>query len=299
MLVEGFAFLAVALITIYVVLYFVNIYKGPYQGAKPFYDLSRTNQLVLPTSDFIWSSRPCAIRFVIYVEAAPRTVRAVDCIPSSQTATRFAPDCTDYQYKPCKCVGADCSYCALDNTNKGHMSRLLNISDFVQLWASGYTNQNDKPYVPALLKIRTGKDTSQHYMESIALPAIPLQKWTAITIVKEGRRFDIYYGAKLEVSKMTENVPIEPDPTIQWIAGNNRWKGQIGLFKGFTSMRTGDDVEADMHELLNTRGIPYYQDTALAFPAFPEFPKCLFGNCAALPDVKPRNPFSVYQSSVA
>jgi hypothetical protein len=299
MLVEGFDLLDVTILTIYVILYFVNIYKNPYQGAKPFYDLSTPNQLVLPPSDFTWSSRACAMRFAIYVESAPRTVRAVDCIPSNQTATRFAPDCSDYQYKPCKCVGADCSYCALDNTTAGHMSKLLNVSDFVQLWASGYTNQNDKPYVPVLLKIRTSKDTSQHYMESIALPAIPLQKWTAITIVKEGRRFDIYYGSKLEVSKMTDSVPVEPDTTLQWIAGNNRWKGQIGLFKGFPSMRTTHDVEADMYELLNTRGVPYYEDSFLRFPSFPELPKCFFGNCGALPDIKPRNPFSVYQSSVA
>jgi hypothetical protein len=298
MLVEGFAFLAVALLTIYVVLYFVNIYKGPFQGQKAFYNLSVPNQLVLPTSDFIWTSRPCAIRFTIFIESAPRTVGIVDCIQPEESPTRFAPNCGDYQYKPCKCLGADCTACSLDNTATGYMSRLLQISDHIQLWASGYTNQNDKPYVPAMLKIRTGKDASQHYMESIPLPAIPLQKWTAITIVKEGRRFDVYYGAKLEVSKMTENVPIEPDSTLQWVAGNTRWKGQIGLFKGFSSMRTTEDVRKDMDELLNTRGIPYYTES-IQFPSMPAWPKCLFGNCAALPDVKPRNPFSVYQSSLS
>lgn len=299
MLVEVFAFLAVGITTVYLILYFVNIYKDPFQGKKAFYDLFVPGQLVLPTSDFIWSSRPCAIRFGIYVESAPRTVRAVDCIPSGEVPTRFLPDCGDYQYKACKCLGADCTACSLDNSSSGYMSKLLGISDYVQLWASGYTNQNDKPYVPAMLKIRTGKDSSQHYMESIPLPAIPLQKWTIITIVKEGRRFDVYYGANLEVSKLTDNVPVEPDSTLQWIAGDNRWQGKIGLFKGFTSMRTGDDVKKDMDEILNTRGIPYYADYTLAWPSMPELPKCLFGNCATLPDIKPKNPFSVYQSFVA
>lgn len=298
MLVEGFAFLAVLLITVYVVLYFVNVYKGPFQGSKAFYDLSAPNQLVLPTSDFVWSSRPCAIRFAIFVESAPKTIEIVDCIQPEEANTRFAPSCGDYQYKPCKCLAADCAPCTMNTSATGHMSRLLQISDYVQLWASGYTNQNDKPYVPAMLKIRTGKDSSQHYMESIPLPAIPLQKWTAITIVKEGRRFDVYYGANLEVSKMTENVPMEPDSTLQWIAGNSRWKGKIGLFKGFTSMRTSKDVKGDMDEILNTRGIPYYTDR-IQFPSMPAWPKCLFGNCSKLPDVKPRNPFSVYQSSLA
>jgi hypothetical protein len=277
MLVEVIAFLAVTVLTVYTILYFVNVYKAPYQGQKAFYDLSQPGQLVLPTSDFIWSSRPCAIRFAIFVNSAPRTVRAVDCIQPSEVATRFLPDCGDYQYKPCKCQGADCTTCALDNTNTGHMSRLLSISDYVQLWASGYTNQNDKPYVPALLKIRTGKDSSQHYMESISLPAIPLQKWTVITIVKEGRRFDVYYGAKLEVSKLTDNVPVEPDSTLQWIAGNTRWQGKIGLFQGYTSMRKTEDVRKDMDNILNTRGIPYYTESTLTWPSLPDLPGgCLF-----------------------
>jgi hypothetical protein len=174
----------------------------------------------------------------------------------------------------------------------------------MQFWASGYTSQNDKPYVPAILKVRTGKDTSQHFMESISLPAIPLQKWTIITIVKEGRRFDVYYGAKLQTSKLTEYVPIPSDSVLNWTAvpnGTKGWNGEIGFFMGFKKAYYSDDVLNDMQYLLNTRGIPYYVENSslLASISLPQ--GCLFGDCQALPSVDPppNSPFTTWSSTVS
>jgi len=298
MLVEGALFIAATLLTIYIVLYFVNIYKKPYQGTKAFYQLSTPSQLVLPTNDFVWSSRNCSLRFMIYVGAAPKTVTKVDCIESSGSSARsFAPNCEDYRYKACACVGTNCQPCALDSSSTGYLSKLLSIGDSVELWASGYTSQNDKPYVPAILKVRTGTDSSQHYMESISLPAIPLQKWTVVTIVKEGRRFDVYYGAKLQVSNLTNYFPIEPDTTLQWLAGNSRWRGQIGLFMGFQKAMYAEDVLRDVESIVDTRGIPYYSEDHQSGVDL-SIPTCFFGNCS-LPDVKPPNQFTVYDTHLA
>lgn len=275
------------------------MYKTPFQGKKGYYDLSLQSQLVLPSDSFQWTASPCSIRFAIYIENAPKTLSKVDCIDtgSSATATTFAPNCTDYSYRACKCIGSDCSKCGLDSSRTGYLSKLLTLGDYVQLWASGYTSQNDKPYVPALLKIRTGTDGSQHYMESIPLPAIPLQKWTVVTIVKEGRRFDVYYGAKLQTSKLSDFMPVTPDNTLQWFAGNSRWKGKIGLFMGFNKAFFAPDVKADLENLLDTRGIPYYTETTTG-NLFSTTDPCMFGTCS-LPDIKPRNQFSVYQTNVA
>jgi len=297
MLVEGALFIAATLLTIYIVLYFVNIYKKPYQGRQAFYPLSTPSQLVLPTNDFAWSSRNCSLRFIIYVDAAPKTVTKVDCISTSGSSTRFAPSCDDYRYKDCTCVGTNCQPCALDSSNTGYLSKLLSIGDSVELWASGYTSQNDKPYVPAILKVRTGTDSSQHYMESISLPAIPLQKWTVVTIVKEGRRFDVYYGAKLQVSNLTNYFPIEPDTTLQWLAGNSRWKGKIGLFMGFQRAMYAPDVLRDVETIVDTRGFPYYSEYDKSAIDL-NLPTCFFGNCN-LPDVKPPNAFTVYDTNLA
>jgi len=252
---------------------------------------------VLTPTDFTWTTAPCTLRFAIYVNSSPKTIMSIDCINNNAADTeRFAPDCADYSYRPCKCLGTDCGRCSLDKTGSGYMSKLLSIGEYVQLWASGYTNQNDKPYVPALLKIRTGLDSGQHFMEAIPLPMIPLQKWTMITIVKEGRRFDVYYGAKLQISKMTTYPPLNPDSGSQNITtGNNKWGGLIGMFKGINGVYYAPDVIADAETILDTRGIPYINDP-FPWSAF-VLPKCFLGNCTGLPDVKPPNQFMVYQTN--
>lgn len=297
MIVEILLFLAVVLTIAYITLQFIGG-KATYQGGQALYDLSKENQLVLLNKDLPWSPRPSTLRFGIYVKQAPKTVSKVDCIDTSPTTpvTSFTPSCSTYSYKPCQCAGTDCSRCG---DSSSYMSKLLSIGDTLQLWASGYTSQNDKPYIPALLKIRTGLDTTQHMMEAIPLPAIPLQKWTIITIVKEGRRFDVYYGAKLQVSQLCQYVPVPPDGSRNWFAGAKEWQGTIGLFNGSQSAANQEDVKKDVESLVNTRGIPYYIDQINFDFKVPAVSPCLFGTCTRLPDIKPPNPFTVYATSVA
>jgi hypothetical protein len=152
--------------------------------------------------------------------------------------------------------------------------------------------------VPTILKVETEKDSSNHYIESVQLPAIPLQTWTIITIVKEGRRFDIYYGQKLVASTLTQYIPVPADGSYDWEAGNRRWKGKIGFFNGFKSAFGAAEVQKDVSDLVNTRGVPFYIDQPPFDFSF-KIPDCPFGNCNALPEVKPLNPFVVYSSSVS
>jgi hypothetical protein len=177
------------------------------------------------------------------------------------------------------------------------MSTLLKIGDHLSFLTSGYTSQNDKPNVPALLKVRTGKDSTQHYMEAVPLPALPLQRWTVVTIVKEGRRFDVYYGALLVASKVCNYVPVAPQ-AHDFSAGVKGWKGQIGLFNVSPNASMKDDVIRDLDGLINRRGIPFYLEE-FNFDFNINTPTCLFGNCNTLPNVKPMNPFAVYATSVS
>jgi hypothetical protein len=296
MFLEVFLFVGALLLILYLAIRYGKFFKTQYQGPKQTYDLSAAGTTVLTPTDFTWTSAPCTLRFAIYVNSSPKTIMTVDCIDhKAEAPEKFAPDCADYSYRPCKCMTTDCGRCALDKTESGYMSKLLSIGEYVQLWASGYTNQNDKPYVSTLLKIRTGLDSNQHFMEAIPLPTIPLQKWTMITIVKEGRRFDVYYGAKLQVSKMTTYPPLNPDSGSKTImAGNSKWGGLIGMFKGTNGASYAPDVISDATTILDTRGIPYIEDP---YPFSLTLPKCFFGNCGGLPDVKPPNQFMVYQTN--
>lgn len=297
MFLEVFLFVGAVLLLIFIGLHLGKFLKAKYQGDKQVYDLSSNGKTVLTAKDFSWTNSPCTLRFAIFVSAAPKTVTVVDCIDvSGGEASMFGPDCADYSsIKPCKCDGTNCGRCSMDPPKSSHMSKILWMGEYLQLWASGYTNQNDKPYVPALLKVRTGLASGRHYMEAIPLPTIPLQKWTMVTIVKEGRRFDVYYGAKLQVSKMTTYPPLEPDSGSKNVKiGNTSWGGYIGMFQGTNKASYAPDVQADAKRILDTRGIPNISDP---FPwSALQLPKCFFGNCTGLPDVTPPNQFMVYET---
>jgi hypothetical protein len=295
MLVEIVLFLAVSLSLAYLILLF---YGKPlsYQGPMALYDLSKP-EVVLPNKNCPWTGAPTSIRFAIYVEKSPKTVAKVDCLDPpapTQTSTSFAPSCSDYSFNKCACNATDCTRCAI--TSDSYLSKLLHIGQALEFWASGYTSTNDKPYVPALLKINTGSGNLNSFMESVSLPAIPLQRWTVVTIVKEGRRFDVYYGQKLVASKLCENVPIPPSSGSDWKAGVPGWVGRIGLFAGYPKAQSQDDINKDVSSLVNTRGVPFFLDE-IKFDFNFDVP-CAFGNCNGLPAVKPLNPFAVYSSTV-
>ena len=296
MLVEILLFVAVSISLAYVILMF-NGTSASYQGPAAMYDLSTPGKVVLPNANCPWTGAPSSVRFAIYIEQAPKTIAKVDCIDppaSTQTATSLAPSCSDYSFNTCACNATDCSRC--DIPTNSYLSKLLNIGNALELWASGYTSTNDKPYVPALLKINTGSGNLNSFMETVPLPAIPLQRWTVVSIVKEGRRYDVYYGQKLVASKLCDNVPIPPSSGSDWHAGISGWKGQIGLFTGVSKAQSQDDINKDVAALVNTRGVPFYLeqfnfDFNITIP-------CLLGNCNSLPAVKPLNPFAAYSSTV-
>ena len=303
MIVELLLVIVIAVIVAYVA-YSWSISTSSYQGSKAIYDLSKGSQQVLPNANLPWSNRACALRFAIYVSQAPRTLAKVDCVVNS--SKEFAPSCSDYTYKRCDCNGIQCgqgstsssSNCSLTETSHSYLSKLVSCGDALELWGSGYTSQTDKPYVPAILRLRTVQNISQHSIESISLPAIPLQVWTVITIVKEGRRIDVYYGTKAVASKILDYIPATSSGQ-SWIAGNPRWRGQIGFFSGFQQAWTARDVERDVSGLVDTRGVPRYINntpfTEIAIPSI-NIPSCPFGDCNPLPTVNPANPYLMWES---
>lgn len=284
-------------ILVFVLIYYIVIMffvpDNSFQGEEAMYDLSK-NTKVLDYKILPWTNKACAIRFAIYIASAPKTLSKVDCLekPATGELQSFAPSCDNYEFKKCACDTTDCTRCTIPSNS--YLSKLIAIDNSLEFWASGYTSENDKPYVPALLKIKTASDSSKYFMESISLPALSLQRWTVVTIVKEGRRFDIYYGTKLVKSKLLDYIPVPP-PEKDWYAGNSKWKGKIGLFKGFDGSISTEDIENDVSNLVDTRGVPLYFNNMNFIKTLKtaEFPSltCPFGACNQLPDVIPTNPF--------
>lgn len=65
----------------------------------------------------------------------------------------------------------------------------------------------DKKDYGAQLRIRT-QQAGQFKEEIISLPSIPKQKWIFISILREGRRFDVMYDNRIVASQRLEHYPV-------------------------------------------------------------------------------------------
>jgi len=269
--------------------------KRPIQS-KTMYSLSAP-QTKLQSINVPWDmTTPSSLRFAVYINSAPKTISNVGCTSVTDT-TVLRQSCNDYSFTSCRCSSVnDCTNCKTDT----YLTPLLSLGSFVNLMVSGYIAQSDKPLVSTLLTIKTASGSDTH-IESISLPAIPLQKWTVVSLVQEGRRIDVYYGAKSVASMYLKYTPVPAYAGEGWTVGGMRgggWVGQIGLFASSTKATSSSDVERDVSSIVDTTGMPYSQDE-IDFSFDLNLPTCLFGTCSGLPPLRPPNPFSVYASSVS
>jgi len=264
------------------------------------YSLSGPLATPVPRQDLPWDMKtPSALRFAVLINVAPKTVAAVDCVSVTDItadSTSLKQSCTDYAFTSCACSSqSDCSNCELSSSL---LTPLLSLGDTVKLYTSGYTSQSDKPLVSTLLTIKT-KSQSIKQIESISLPAIPLQKWTVVTLVQEGRRIDIYYGETMVASTYLKYSPVPAGSGDTWSVGQmSGWSGTVGLFSTALRPYSSQDVSTDVEQLVDTTGLPYVK-SEMNFSFDLNLPNCLFGTCTGLPAVKPPNPFTVYASSVS
>ena len=267
--------------------------KRPIHSTK-MYDISAA-QTKVQSVNVPWDmTTPSSLRFAVYINSAPKTVSNVNCAGIADT-TVLKQSCNDYSFTTCKCTTVnDCNNCKTDT----YLAPLLSLGSFVNLLVSGYIAQSDKPLVSTVLTIKTASSSDTH-IESISLPAIPLQKWTVVTLVQEGRRIDVYYGSTSVASMYLKYTPVPAYINETWMVGGMKsWAGQIGLFASSTKATSSSDVEQDVSTIVDTRGMPFSQNE-LDFSFNLNLPSCLFGTCSGLPPLRPPNPFSVYASSVS
>jgi len=288
----------IGLVVIAIVALVTVMYMKRKTQSTTMYSLSGPLATPVIRQDLPWDMKtPSALRFAVLINVAPKTVAAVDCVSVTDIkadSTQLRQSCTDYAFTSCSCTSAtDCSNCTLGSAV---LTPLLSLGDTVKLYTSGYTSQSDKPLVSTLLTIKTKSQSTKH-IESISLPAIPLQKWTVVTLVQEGRRIDLYYGEAMVASTYLKYSPVPAQAGDSWTVGQmTGWSGTIGLFSTGLRPYSSQDVTADVEELLDTTGLPHTKnDFNFSF----DLPNCIFGSCTGLPAVKPPNPFTVYASSVS
>ncbi len=140
---------------------------------------------------------------------------------------------------------------------------------------------------PARLEIFVKGYANPEYAE---IPNFPLQRWTAVVIVKNGRKFNIYLNGTLAVSHTCTAMP-DFDDTQPLIVGDTRLDGKISLLSLAPYAMKAYEVRELVKNSVSTTGEPYVPFTIMSLfkPFMPSLPNigpwCPGGNCT-----KPKRP---------
>lgn len=134
---------------------------------------------------------------------------------------------------------------------------------------------------PARLEIYVKGYSNPEYAE---IPNFPLQRWTAVVIVKIGRRFNIYLNGTLAVSHMCTAMP-DFDDTQPLRVGDPRLGGKISLLSLAPYAMKTNEVRELIKGAVDNSGKPYMPFTLMSVfkPFMPSLPNvgpwCPGGNC--------------------
>ena len=301
----------------------------------PFNLSAATSVLDIDVSRRFSTSTGCTLQGFFYPLSLQRTPTAIAC------NTPGNPSCEDGRFHTCDC-GTDihCSKC----TRNGY-TPLFSIADilYFEVLSAPDAGRQGKAMAQLAVKTQTNMDASGNtvdsrglsvdasgnaagansYIEFIVLPPLDLQKWTMISIAREGRRFDVYYNNKLVTSHKTM-FPLASIATQgPVLVGNPGFGGYSGAFNYTDSAMDGSSVADSYSKQTDTRGAPYLkipeeikntvQPTAktigssFAFPGlegigikYPSLPSfCLSGSCSAAPTIRPAKPWLEWDTAYA
>lgn len=207
---------------------------------------------------------------------------------TSQIAQPGDPNCATARYGLCVCNGTDCTNCA----HKGFVN-IVNVSNVVRLEMLAVPDAGRQEAAAAQLVVRCKRPLSngtgnQVVEETFALPELPYQKWTMITLAREGRRFDIFYNDKLVVSKRTQHVFDSSLATGQIVAGDSMLYGRIGFVKVFNYKMMLAEVQSLYASQADTTGQPSLPEPTRDFASL--FTLCEGGSCFSGPAFRPASP---------
>ena len=237
----------------------------------------------------------------------PQKTGKVTLCNSSGMNNPGEPECSSGEYKLCRCTGSDCSPCK----HNGYVNA-LNVSNVFRVEILAAPDAARQNAAGAQLVVRTVglafpvnqnrvEDISMPkvqtiFEETIPLPNIPFQKWTYLSIAREGRRFDVYYNGKLVVSKRTQYIV---DTSIGYgpiVGGDPDLVGKITGVESTPQKLTESDILSQYQRLADTTGSPHETETKNIMDYIP---KCEGGSCLSLPEVRPASPLLDWETPYA
>jgi len=303
-------------ILIFTVLYYFPMYKGTVLVTEvgPFALNKNTAVTTASQTAPFYSNSNGSVAAFIYVNR----YNGMGAAPPVTAKTNKSGDPTN----SCSCGPTnDCTgFCQHEGYNM-----LMNISGIVWLEAMATPDASRQGLATIQLVVKTegqqstsgrmgsltnnrnnAVSTSQKYIETIALPPIKVQKWTYITIARDGRRFDIYYNDKLVVTYKTTFMPVAniTSGNMSGITSGSSIDGQIALITLFNTRLSNSQVATNYATYADSRGMPFVNSSAntiLYSPTIstnissyiPNINLCPNGGCLNPPAIQP--PSALYK----
>lgn len=127
----------------------------------------------------------------------------------------------------------------------------------------------------AQLRVQTN-DGGQLQYEIIGLPPIPKQKWMFITVLRDGRRFDIIYNNQIVASQILEFYPVVISSPLS--IGNTGLSGSVIHVIINGNRLTPNAVERERVARVDTNGTVLEADAiAISLPGIKLFAQCPSG----------------------
>jgi hypothetical protein len=125
------------------------------------------------------------------------------------------------------------------------------------------------------LRVQTN-DGGQLHQEIIELPSIPKQKWMFISVLRDGRRFDVIYNNQIVASQILEFYPVVISSPLS--IGNTGLSGSV-IHVMINGIRlTPNACERERVSHIDTNGTVLEADTiAISFPGLKLFAQCPSG----------------------
>lgn len=162
-----------------------------------------------------------------------------------------------------------------------------------QLLAAGASNKEPT----ARIRIKTSGPTSAQD-EYINVPFPPVQQWVLLTLVRDARRYTLYYNEKAVASGRTVNYPI--NTTTQLTIGGPDFQGKFGLPIFTERQVTLADIKAYRGSTADTRGKPFLPSEQFK-PSLSGLPSvaCPSGLCSTTSGPPTNNPLQRWVSPYA
>lgn len=267
-----------------------TVMSGPYSLSTSISAVSTSDFSTIPGSTAFLTDGQGTFQCFIYLDQTLKTGGHVDC-----GTNQNQPSCDTGLYNECKCTTqADCKNCA----HAGY-SQLINLYGVYKLEVMNAPDASRPNSVAVQLSVQTkylNGSTPGSNIQTIPLPPLSQQKWTMITISREGRRIDVYYNNTLVSSSNTNNMVVTTNVNgTPVMVGDFGLSGQLGGISFFPNRLSIQDISTQYTTATDTRGNPTMFTTAQTSNSYtvssgtntPSIISslCLDGSCISLPQV--------------